>query len=151
MSCSTRGRCPSPGTKAASSQQLFNPTPHEQFKYPELFRMRKLKWLKGTKSLLMKHEYFISKNTNETKHSHNISSAGIKYSLLPHGKPNLSHHNFNPKYECLRWCSKDKEVSVKYQWNTDSSLQSKAATEVHQGKNRKGLVLSKDKWDPQLG
>lgn len=65
------------------------------------------------KSLFMKHEYFISKSTNETKHSHNISSAGIKYSLLPHGKPNLSHRNFNPKYECLRWCSKDKEVSVK--------------------------------------
>lgn len=32
------------------------------------------------KSLFMKHEYFISKSTNETKHSRNVSSAGIKYS-----------------------------------------------------------------------
>lgn len=75
--------------------------------------MRKLKWLKGMKSLFIKHENFITKSTNETKHSHNISFARIKDTLLPTMKPNPSHHNFNQKYECLRWCLKDKKASLK--------------------------------------
>lgn len=99
--------------QADSSQPLFNSPPHEQFKYSYLFKMRKLKWLKGMKSLFIKHEYFIPKSTNETKHSHNISSAGIKDTLLPSVKPNLSYHNFNQKPECFRWCLKDKQAGVK--------------------------------------
>lgn len=51
------------------------------------------------KSLFIKHEYFITKSTNETKYSHNISSARIKHTSLTSVKPNLSHHNFNQKHD----------------------------------------------------
>lgn len=111
--CSTRGDTNPLRDKTDSSQQLFNSTPHELSKYSHLFKMRKLKWLKGMKSLFIKHEYFITKSTNETKHLHNISSARIKETLLPSEKPNLSHHNFNQHHKCLRWCSKDKQAGAK--------------------------------------
>jgi len=106
-------QAPLSSKKADSSQQLLNSTPHEQFKYSYLFKMRKSKWLKGMKSLFIKHEYFLTKSMKETKHAHNISSARIKDTLLHSVKPNLSHHNLNQKYECVRWCSKDKKAGVK--------------------------------------
>lgn len=62
--------------------------------------------------MFIKHEYFITKSTNETKHSH-ISSAGIKDTSLPSVKPDLSYHSFNQKSECFRWYLKGKKAGVK--------------------------------------